>query len=291
MRQLARFQAGVAAALAAAIAGCPKPPAPELAAPRPLDEAAAIVNANIAQIGGALRATGRVSGYVTTPRGRRVSFSLEGFLIYLRPTYLRFDLKSLAGTELLFGCNAERHWYYSRMEEDGSYYSRPNEGDGLLAEAGIPVHPVQIPDALGLTAIPVDIEANTLSGSMDGELAAQRVINEFQQVLMVRQEGPGRGVVTREFWLDRYPPYLVRRVIFRDEDGVLAMESRLGGYRAVTGSAALAPHEIEADWPQSGTYMRFRVDRWEVRPDVGPDAPPFIPPHELGVRYPNEYVE
>lgn len=276
---------GVGLSLAVLLAGCP-PRKPVALEPLPLQQAAGVVNQNLEKIPGTLRATGTVTGHITTPEGRRVHFTLDGFLIFLGPRHLRFDLKSLVGTEMLFGSNGTHYWYYSR-QDDESYYCRRHDPAETLAGAGIPLNPAQLIDALGLTPIPlapaVPVEAEPI----------QRVAADSQQLLFVVADADGRRRIEKEYWVERYAPRLMRRVQFRDADGVVIMESRLEGYKLLAEDGPWLPRVIEADWPTSGVRMRFRVSRWRAMPQVGPEAPTFIPPHLLPdpIRYRHEHIE
>ena len=271
--------------LAVLLVGCP-PHKPLLLEPLPMRQAAGIVNQNLDKIPGTLRATGTVTGYVTTPEGRRVHFTLDGFLIFLGPRCLRFDLKSLAGTEMLFGSNDTHYWYYSR-QDDESYYSRRHDPAETLADAGIPINPAQLINALGLTPIP-------LAPAYPAEAEpVQRVVAEDQQLLFLASDAEGRRRIDKEYWIERYAPRLVRRVQFRNADGVLIMESHLDDYRLLEQDGPRLPRVIEAQWPTSGVELRFRVARWQALPQVGPNAPTFTPPHLLPqpIRYRHEYIE
>jgi len=273
------------AGLGALLLGCP-PRAPIALEPLPLQQAAGIVNRNLEAIPGTLRATGTVTGHVTTPAGRRVHFTLDGFLIFLGPRCLRFDLKSLAGTEMLFGSNDTHYWYYSRRDDESYYCLRHDPGE-TLADAGIPINPAQLIDALGLTPIPLapasPVEAEPI----------QRVVAESQQLLFVVAGADGRRRLEKEYWVERYAPRLVRRVQFRDEHGVIVMESMLEGYEPLAEDGPWLPRAIEANWPTSGVQLRFRVSRWRALPQVGPEAPTFTPPHLLPdpIRYRHEHIE
>ena len=87
-------------------------------------------------------------------------------------------------------------------------------------------------------------------------------------------------MLEKEYWLDRYPPRLVRRVMFRDADGVVTMESQLDDYRLLAAHGPLLPHQITAEWPKADARMRFRVDRWTPEEGVRPDGVQFAAPRE-----------
>ncbi|HNQ22964.1 MAG TPA: hypothetical protein PKK06_07715 [Phycisphaerae bacterium] len=269
--------------LVLAVTGCPPRAVPPLD-PLPLQDAARIVNDNLAAVGGTLRATGSVDGYTMDARGRRVHYTLDGFLLFLPPRHLRFDLKSIAGTELLFGSNQTYYWYFSRPDDE-SYYCRRHKPGETLADVGIPINPAQLVDALGLTPIPV-------SPMPPAETTpVQRVEEEYQQLLFIATDDTGRSFLEREYWLDRRAPRLPRRVQFRDLEGVLIMESRLGDYARLSPNGPWLPRTIDAYWPTSDTHLRFHISRWQVVPDIGPTDPPFTPPHQLGLHYRQEYIE
>lgn len=217
------------------------------------EDAVRLVNNNIAQINGTLRATGSVDGHFISPESRRrVSYSVEGTLFYLSPYYFRFDLKKLGDRQVLFGSNDQYYWAYTK--EDNAYVCERTGGGG----ADVPLRPDQIIEALGLTPIP---------GSGTG--AEMRVQSEYQQILFGG----------KEYWLDRRAPRLVRKVVFRNGDGTVAMSSDLSDYRPMPGGPSL-PHLVNAEWPQRNARLRFDVGRWTTAGDVTPGGPQFATPPE-----------
>lgn len=269
--------------LVSLIAGCPPSPTRIPPAPLTMQDAARIVNDNAGLVTGVLRATGPVSGYVTTDNGRRRTFDLDGTLFCLRPSHMRFDLKSIAGTEILVGANDEHFWSYNRLGGD-VYHCRPlTRFDEWMAEES-PIRPDRIVEALGLGFIPT----SPMSG--EGLFAAQRVVDEYQQILFIARDSDGRLSFEKEYWLDRYPPRLVRRVVFRDANGVVEMESALSDYARLSSGGPVLPRLIETSWPKSGSRIRFHVKRWKSFDGLGPDSPQFVPPHKLGLRYENEDI-
>lgn len=247
--------------------------------PIPRAQAVALVNHNIAAIAGTLRATGSVDGYFTTESGRRRAFHLDGTLMYLAPKNLRFDIKSLAGTEVLFGTNDRQYWYYTR-QDGGAYFCFCHADADAWIAAGIPVEPAQIIDALGLTPIP----------AVGRDVPAQRVVDAHQQLFFIRRTDTG-AAIEKEYWLDRFAPRLVRRVIGRDVDGGITMDSRIRDYRPLTPDGPLVPYRFDATWPVSGAGLTFQVARWYLHPDITPTSPQFTPPHELGLEYEHTVIE
>lgn len=277
------------AASTVALCGCPPHDKGLVPDPISMDDAIRIVNANAGKIGGTLRASGSVDGKFTDPDGRSHSYHLDGVLFYLAPVYVRFDLKSFGNRQLLFGSNAELFWYYGK-QNDGYHCGHHDVPDDLAAE--IPIQPAQIVDALGLTPIPVqcvrgeewaDVAAANGPGGLkpaERVRCVQRVVGEYQQILFLEHDEEGRVRLEKEYWLDRYQPRLIRGVVFRDSDGEVEMQSRLDKYRPLGPGGPMLPREMAADWPKSKSSMRFRVRRWSLVNQVGPDSIQFATPRE-----------
>lgn len=216
-------------------------------------DAIRLVNNNISQINGVLRATGSVDGYfVTAESRRRVHYSVDGTMFYLSPNYFRLDLKKLGDRQALFGSNSSHYWAYTK--EDNAYTCGTVGGAG----ADLPLRPDQIIEALGLTPIP--------DGGAGAEMSVQP---EYQRIVYGG----------KEYWLDRRAPRLVRKVIFRNPDGSIAMTSDLSDYQAQSDGPNL-PHLINAEWPGRNARLRFDVGRWTVAGDVAPGGPQFATPAE-----------
>ena len=219
----------------------------------PTRDAAQIINANAAKINGTLRASGSVDGYFTSREGRRRNYHVDGTLFYLAPRYFRFDLKSLGDRQILLGSNDKHYWFYSK-QEDSYYCGRQSAGEDLPAE--VPVRPEQLIDALALAPI----------GSADSESLDPNDLGRFHQ--------------RKEYWGDRDSPQVIRRVTFRDDDGVMTMQSSLDKYRPLSPDGPLLPGSMIAHWPTARAHMRFRVDKWTLVNQVLPGGPQFATPAE-----------
>ncbi len=237
----------------------------------PLADAVRVVNDNVSRINATLRAAGSVDGQFRTPEGGRRSYHLDGTVFYLAPSFLRFDLKTFGERQFLFGSNPDRYWVYSR--ETQSYHCGSHGRDENLPPE-VPVRPDQLIDALGLTPIPTGLHADLKS------FHVQRIESDVQQILFILRDPDGRAVVEKEYWLDRFPPRLVRRVVFRDADGSVTMVSTLDDYRAWSPDGPMLPHKMSADWPVAGSKMHFRVSRWSLEPTVTAIGPQFAVPQD-----------
>jgi hypothetical protein len=218
------------------------------------EDAIRLVNHNIAQLNGTVRATGSVDGYFMSPKSQRrfVNYSVDGTLFFMPPYYLRFDMKKLGDRQALFGSNDQYYWAYTK--DDNAFTC----GDVGGENPDLPVRPNQIIEALGMTPIPGD-----------GSGAKMSVQADYQNVVMGN----------KEYWLDRRAPRLIRKLIFRNRDGSVAMTSDLSDYRAMPGGPYL-PHLVNAEWPDRNARLRFDIGRWTMTPDVGPGGPQFATPPE-----------
>lgn len=273
-------KACVAASILATFAGCNGPRAGRMPLappiePIPMQQAAGIVNQNVARVNAALRATGDVDGYFQSEDGRLRHYDVNGILFYLTPSFVRFDLKKLGDRQFLFGSNGTMYWVYSR---EGDEYHCGAVGDHADAVEDVPFRPQQIPAALGLAPIPIGDAVE--SGTPAALARVQRIDDEHQQILFIVRDAGGRTRIEKEYWLDRRPPQLVRRVVFRDADGAVEMTSDLDDYRPTAEGGPHLPHSMTAEWPASQARMRFRVDKWEFVPQVGPTGPQFEAPAE-----------
>ncbi|MEK6676563.1 MAG: hypothetical protein AABZ47_13035 [Planctomycetota bacterium] len=236
--------------------------------------AAGIVNRNIASVSGTLRAVGSVDGHFATPEGNRRSYHLDGTLFFLSPGYIRFDLRTFGDTQMLFGSNRDQYWCYNK--HDDSWYCGTHDGT-LSQPHNLPARPDQLVAALGLTPIPIDTHGRSTHPRFR---AVQRVVDEAQQVLFIASRPGGQAVIEREIWLDRYPPQLVRRVVYRDTDGVVDMESLLDDYRRMGEDGPLLPMSMTARWPKLDADMRFDVRQWSTVSQVGPTSIQFATPKD-----------
>lgn len=258
-----------------AAAGCSQhqsyrhsPPLPPLAMP----DAIAVVNENASRIHGAMRATGNADGHFIKARGGRASYHVDATLFYMPPQYLRFDLKKLGDRQFLFGSNDQYYWVYSKA--DDQYECHPHSMGS--SATGSTVQAAQLADALGLSPITGLSLATDGSGAAHAGQPVQRVTGDMQQILV-----PGSGrTAEREYWLDRRAPRLIRRVIFRDAQGRVVLESSLDDYRPLSPGGPQVPYKVQARWPADDADIRFNVSQWSPADDVTGSGPQFATPRE-----------
>ncbi|MBI1826848.1 MAG: hypothetical protein HY287_11380 [Planctomycetes bacterium] len=273
---------GIAAIVAVSVAGCQQPhggqqlpPGP----PLPVDQAIAIVNENAAKIHGTLRAVGNVDGHFRNQHGSRIGYHVDGTLFYLPPQCLRFDLKKLGNRQFLFGSNNESYWVYSNAEDD--YYCR-NHGTDESLPSGEAIQAAQVIEALGLTPIPV--AAVSESGKEAPSQASKKDQRITLDMQVLRDSGSSRFGV-HEYWLDRRPPRLIRRIEIHDNAGRVIMQSTLGDYRPAYIDGPLVPFLIEVRWPADAADLRFQIGKWSTVNEVTNSSPQFATPKECRDNY------
>lgn len=265
---------GLTALLICVHTGCrplQRPMAPDAI---PMGRAVAVIHANAEKISGTIRAVGAVDGHFLIDGVRR-TYHADGALFFLAPRYVRFDIKAFGQRQFLVGSNTTHYWFYDKSAER---YTCQRHGWASESPAGLPVRPDQIADALGLS-LP---QSRTEAG--DRIELVQRIVENHQQLLFLVRDRNGRLLIEKEYWLDRFEPRLVRRVVFRDATGRTTMVSELDDYRRVSDSGPLLPHQLIVDWPEAGAQMRFRVSRWGVFENIGPEAIQFAAPPECDPR-------
>jgi hypothetical protein len=107
-------------------------------------------------------------------------------------------------------------------------------------------------------------------------------VDDYQQILfIVRGEG-ATSAVEKEYWVDRTAPHSIRRVVFRNSDGLVEMESHLDDFRRIDAESPWLPHSMAARWPRNGAEMHFSVAKWSSVSQVQPDSIQFATPEQCG---------
>ena len=256
--------------LLVALAGCPPPH--ELPPPPQLNRGQAVefVNRNNALIESAVQAK-RVtaSGQFTDEKGNRHNYNLEGGILYLRPHYLYFDLRQLGQTVMRFGSNDLEYWLWIQPERDTLWwgtYAGLESGD----PAAIPIRPDLLIEALGLNVLPEGPEAN--------RNVLYRIMGEHNQLLWAERGADGSAHLGREYWLDRRPPHLIRKILSRDAEGRLTFYAELDDHQPLRDAGALAAHRITLHWAETDSVMRMRIGHWKARDGVSPASSAFRRP-------------
>lgn len=260
--------------LFAGLTGCPPHPRGALVHdPEPMSKLIARVNANGAQVADTLKAVGgHARGQFTDTDGSKRRFDLDANLLVHPPRCLRLDLKALLESQLVFGSNPTKYWVVQPSARALSYGRHdtmlvPNAGDLII-------RPDLFVEALGLNALPTETVGD--AGPM------QRVTGEYQQLLFLDYTPEGQGYVAKEYWVTRYDPQLVTRIVFRDPLGRVALESIISGYRRLDADGPYLPHRVRIVAPATQSWLEFSAWGWKSMPNVDLDHPAFTFPLDRG---------
>lgn len=268
------------------VGGCPPPPPLPPMAPVRAEAAVRRVERNRSLIQGPLRARGRAYGQITL-EGRKRHFDLEAYLFFLQPHYFQLDLQDdLLGSQIKLGSNAEFYWFANKLDDDAYWcrrYDRLQEG----RDPDLPIQPGQLIECLGLSPLPWSAEASN-------GLLVQRILGDVQQLLYIPNKGEGGGLpwpaIEKEYWISRFEPGLISRIVFRDALGQTEMESVIDGYIPLGDGGPLLPRKLAVRWPTDGESgasgdLTLSTKSWTIYPDEGSDLPAFIPPHLRGEKF------
>ncbi len=265
-----------------------------------MSAAVARVEANRRLVVAGLKATGSIRLRFVDEDGKRRHFDLQGKLQVVEQTHLRLAMQTILGRDVVeVGMNDAKWWVWMREPEDHYYEGAPGESE-LMVRGALPLRAEQLMESLGLTELPA-------------VGPAQRVVDEYQQLLFVSTREDGGQVIEKEYWLDRYAPWLIRRIVFRDEEGRVVLSSELDDYRAVGSGGLQLPHSLRLRWPAEspaplrshgvrprthservrprsrlgaeGAEMVFQVRRWRELDSLGAGHRAFVSPRDRGVRF------
>ncbi|MHC5111204.1 MAG: hypothetical protein ACYTHJ_15145 [Planctomycetota bacterium] len=250
---------------ACVVGACVPPDQPIRPGPTiPLDDAVKIVNNNVDRIQGALRAVGVIDGEYADDRGRVTRFSLDATLFFLEPLCLRMEMKKLGNRQLLAGSNLTNYWVDNRIEERLDCGRHGDRNERML-----PIQPRKLLDALGLSRISRGL-------ARPGEVAQiQRVHGDFQQLIFIEEDRTRQRKIAKEYWLDRFAPRLIGKVVFRDSEGRLEMESSLGDYRPLDDDGPVLPHLMEVTWRNPPSSIKFKIRKWSMHEGIDAESKQF----------------
>ena len=276
------------------LSGCPPPKV--LPAWHTMQDAVAIVEANRALAVDGLKAHGSVRGRFADDSGARRHFDLEGRLQLVAPDHMRFVLENaFGGEELQIGMNDAKWWLIAHRPDEryfegarqhdrdrsrAGFARRPEVNaaiDNRRAQPALPLRPESLIECLGLHPL-----------SAPG--TAHRVVDDYQQLIFVVQTSQEAQFIEKEYWLDRYEPHLIRRIVFRDRHGRVTLSSDLDAYRAVGERGLLLPHRLRLSWPLDDAELTFRIARWREVPTMTTDHPAFVSPRDRGQRFEFESI-
>jgi hypothetical protein len=101
---------------------------------------------------------------------------------------------------------------------------------------------------------------NSLPGARGGLLEPVRQSSsDYDELIYLRFTEDGRLAIDREYYIDRRPPFLIRRIILRDAAGAEAMVAHLSDYKPIGGDGPLTAKTIELSWPEQQATLQLKL--------------------------------
>jgi hypothetical protein len=160
-------------------------------------------------------------------QGKERQDQLEGHLQYLRPDRLLLTFDKVGNTYAALGCNEQQYWWIERKQEGGgtAYVGDTAKATpDQIKELGLPVHPLNFIELLGITPLPVpappgevrvewSADGQYLMVTAPGRLGRRRLWLDPDRMLPARVELLGTGgevAISATADTSRYQPVAVR---------------------------------------------------------------------------------
>ena len=259
----------VSVATLVSLCGCgSQPDAVATFLPKP--EAIQRVNRNNDGIEGRLYGKGSWRGRFTAADGSRSSGDGAFDLHLVWPNRFCFQARVLGGKLFDTGCNEDDYWLWAQKGEDRLYLgSRRALAEGG-SDNGLPINPGEVLEAMGVGLI----EPETLGMNSP----RYRVTAKHHQLIYEQELAGGQVVIAKEYWLSRFEPFLIERVLYRNIDGQVTMDARLSNHQPIAGGGPRVARRIEIDWPINQSSLRLNFSRLKLYPDI--DKIEFVQPNQ-----------
>ncbi len=209
-------------------------------------------------------------------------YNLDSNLLFRRPRGLRMDLRPGLGDQVMqIGSNAEDYWLWIEPELGSMWWGRHKHG-GKPCAGTISVRPDQLVAALGLGGLPdhedgligparkfgkaYDIlyylRRTAMDDGMTDDDHAARHDDTARHDDAARQATP--YLLDREYWVERFPPYMVRVIQFRDVIGRVSMSAFLDDYRQVWDDGPWLAHDVTIKWPIEEGRFTMKITRFRT---------------------------
>lgn len=258
-----RVRLRLALAAAALLAsGCPPKPSegPPPPPPRDVDDIIATVNAQRIAADEPLYAPYiTVSLSLRDDKGRRHDLDLRGSMVVRRPRslWMRLD-HALEEGQVELGSNEAEYWLSIRRDYATMWWGR-HEHVGKPEVEPLPIDPARIADTLGLRMLP----ARGALGPF------RRCFERYDELTYGRNDPIDGFFADRVYAVDRYPPFLIRRIDFLDRAGQAEMVVWLDDYCETDGHG-LFPRKLRLHWPKRDSSMTLGIDRLRAGAKVNP---------------------
>ena len=170
------------------------------------------------------------------------------------PKNLRFTARSIRGTEVDFGSNTDRFWFWMRANEPDIVLTGSHDGLDRQQAVPIPFPPSWLMESLGV--IPIDPATVQVMRDPDTPDLAKLISADYVQGQQVE----------RVMLVDLARGQIVEHSLF-DANGTLITKAAMDDFRS-TAAGVMMPRLIKLDCPGAGSKMTMTIGRIEVNPSI-----------------------
>lgn len=228
------------------------------------ERAIQLLNENADKLVSGLRSRGMsVSGRILE-NGKPRRFDFRGVMLFVPPHHFWMEMQHVGEPVMQLGANDQEYWAWAKRDLNKMWAGRRDSLADSFEDSTIPIHPDHLVESLGLTRI-------TTSAS-DGP--AYLVDAEYSRLIFFVVDDQIGPRVSRTYFIDRFAPYMIRKIVYRRNDGTELMTAQLDDHRPVDNDGPLLARRIRVDWPEKDSFLDVRLgptlanllgktDQWE----------------------------
>jgi hypothetical protein len=251
-------------------------PAPALSREKSIQQ----LNENAAKLVHGLRSRGMAMSGRMMENGKPRSFDFRGVMLFVPPHHFWMEMQHLGEPVMQIGANEKEYWAWAKGDLDKMWAGHRDSLGESFEESMIPIHPDHLVESLGLATI--------ATGGSSGP--AYLVDADYNRLIFLAVDDQIGAHVSRTYFIDRRPPHMIRKIVFRRDDGTELMTAKLDDHRPVGPDGPLLARRIHVDWPETDSYLDVHIgptatnllgktDQWET---LTTDHPYFIRPTGAG---------
>jgi hypothetical protein len=180
--------------------------------------------------------------------------SLSANISVESPKNLHFTARSIRGTEVDFGSNSDRFWFWMRANEPDIVLTGSHDGLDRQQAVPIPFPPSWLMESLGV--IPIDPSTVQVLRDPDTPDRARLVSTDYVQGQKVE----------REMVVDLALGQIVEHSLY-DGEGTLITKAQMRDFQS-TAAGVMLPRSITLNCPEAGSTMTMTIGQIEVNPSI-----------------------
>ena len=170
------------------------------------------------------------------------------------PKNLRFTARSLRGTEVDFGSNSDRFWFWMRASEPDIILTGSHEGLDRQQAVPIPFPPSWLMESLGV--IPIDPSTVQVLRDPETPDRAKLVSADYVQGQQVERIMP----------VDLALGQIIEHALY-DSSGQLITNAVMDDFRS-SAAGVMLPHRIVLDCATTGSELTMTIGQIEINPSI-----------------------